>query len=155
MKRGDKHRESDSVSLLSVSYSLLSVCYLTLLYSTTRPASPLVEGGLRLGHGLGPRPEELGVVGLVLRLAQVLVRRALERLEQPDEVRVDLGRVELQPEGELDLVAVRRLGARARALGWGDGSGSGSGYDWGLGSGSGSGSGSGHDWGWGWGWGWG
>ena len=75
-----------------------------------RPASPLVEGGLRLGHGLGPRPEELGVVGLVLRLAQVLVRRALERLEQPDEVRVDLGRVELQPEGELDLVAVRRLG---------------------------------------------
>jgi len=75
------------------------------------------------------------------------VRRALERLEQPDEVRVDLGRVELQPEGELDLVAVRRLGARARALGWGDGSGSGSGsgYDWGLGSGSGSGSGSGHD----------
>ena len=73
-----------------------------------RPASPLVEGGLRLGHGLGPRPEELGVVGLVLRLAQVLVRRALERLEQPDEVRVDLGRVELQPEGELDLVAVSK-----------------------------------------------
>ena len=42
---------------------------------------PLVEGHLRLGHGLGPRPEELGVVSLVLRLAQVLVRRALERLQ--------------------------------------------------------------------------
>ena len=73
---------------------------------------PLVEGHLRLGHGLGPRPEELGVVSLVLRLAQVLVRRALERLQQPHEVRVDLGRQELQPEGELDLV---RVGVRARA----------------------------------------
>ena len=131
--------------IFQLSYS--SLTYLLTLEVPRRPSSPLVEGGLRLGHGLGPRPEELGVVGLVLRLAQVLVRRALERLEQPDEVRVDLGRVELQPEGELDLVAVRRLGARARALGWGDGSasGSGSGYDWGLGSGSGSGSGSGHD----------
>ena len=73
---------------------------------------PLVEGHLRLGHELGPRPEELGVVSLVLRLAQVLVRRALERLQQPHEVRVDLGRQELQPEGELDLV---RVGVRARA----------------------------------------
>ena len=94
--------------IFQLSYS--SLTYLLTLEVPRRPSSPLVEGGLRLGHGLGPRPEELGVVGLVLRLAQVLVRRALERLEQPDEVRVDLGRVELQPEGELDLVAVRRLG---------------------------------------------
>ncbi len=83
-----------------------------------RPASPLVEGGLRLGHGLGPRPEELGVVGLVLRLAQVLVRRALERLEQPDEVRVDLGRVELQPERELDLVVESWWLRRASGCRW-------------------------------------
>ena len=77
---------------------------------------PLVEGHLRLGHELGSRPEELGVVSLVLCLAQVLVRRALERLQQPHEVRVDLGRQELQPEGELDLVRVRiRVGVRARA----------------------------------------
>ena len=51
---------------------------------------PLVEGGLLDDglDGLDPRLKVLCGVGLVLRLAQVLLRRALERLEQPHKVRL-------------------------------------------------------------------
>ena len=74
------------------------------------------------------------------------MRRALERLEQPDEVRVDLGRAKLQPEGELDLVAVWRLGlglglrlGLRLGLGFGLGLGLGLGPRLGMGLGLGSG----------------